>query len=289
MANFDYWNSALAGKPLPISEGDPQPGFYKLRVGKGQPYEPVAIWVGKDGQLRCKLGENMVDPNDYWTWCADKPVTKEDAKVAFETGRWPGDVDVPAAIGDNSGDLSLMDEIADYMETARSWGKEIDQKSVDKDTADKAANYATHLGTLTSKLDKERKEKVAPHLDAQREINGTYNPIIETAKDLVKSLKAITGVYLRAEDEKRQKELAALDIAKEEVARVKAGGQRGRRVGLRTVTKYECEDPEKVLAWAMEYWRDFMLARAQEIATEQMKKGGPDVPGMKRVETKEAV
>ena len=288
MANFDYWNSALAGKPLPISADHPQPGFYRMRRKKGGPYKPVAIWE-RGGELVMKCGEEMLDPVTNWTYCADKPVTKEDAKVAFETGSWPGDVDLPAAIGDNSGDLSLMDEIADYMETARSWGKGIDQKSVDKDTADKAANYATHLGTLTSKLDKERKDRVAPHLEAQREVNGQYNPIIEAAKDLVKSLKAITGVYLRAEDEKRRKELAATNIAQEEVAKVKAGGQRGRRVGLRTVVKFECEDPEKVLAWAMEHWRDFMFARAQEIAIEQMKKGDPDVPGMKRIETKEAV
>ena len=288
MANFDYWNSALAGKPLPISEGDPQPGFYKLRVGKGQPYEPVAIWVSKDGELRCKLGNNMVDPLDYWTWCADKPVTKEDAKVAFETGRWPGDVDLPAGIGDNSGDVSLMEEVADYMETARSWGKEIDQTSVDKDTADKAANYATHLGTLTSNLDKERKEKVAPHLEAQREVNGVYNPVIEEAKQLVKSLKAITGVYLRAEDEKRRKELAATNILQEEVARVKAGGQRGRRVGLRTVVRFEPEDSEKILAWALENRHDYMMAKAADLAEIAMK-NGEVVPGMKRVETKEAV
>lgn len=235
-----------------------------------------------------KCGEDMLDPVTNWTYCADKPVTKEDAKVAFNTGRWPGDVDVPAAIGDNSGDLSLMDEIADYMETARSWGKDIDQKNVDKDTADKAANYATHLGTLAGKLDKERKDKVAPHLEAQREVNGQYNPVIEEAKQLVKSLKAITGVYLRAEDEKRQKELAATNIAQEEVAKVKAGGQRGRRVGLRTVVKFEVEDAPTVLDWALDKKTELMISKAIDLAEIAMK-NGDTVPGMKRVETKEAV
>jgi hypothetical protein len=258
-----------------------------MRREKGGPYKPVAIWE-RGGELVMRCGEEMLDPLVNWTYCADKPVTKEDAKAAFETGRWPGDVDLPAGIGDNSGDLSLMDEVADYMETARSWGKEIDQKSVDKETADKAANYATHLGTLTSKLDKERKDKVAPHLEAQREVNGVYNPVIEEAKQLVKSLKAITGVWLRAEDEKRQKELAATNILQEEVARVKAGGQRGRRVGLRTVTDYVASDVGEVLKWALECRTDAMNQHALSLAKDAMK-SGEAVPGMKKVETKEAV
>lgn len=287
MTDLTYYKSALAGKPLPISADHPQAGYYRVRRGKDKPYEPVVIYP-KDGEMLCKVGHEFVEWTEVWNWCADKPVTKDDYRVAFETGSWPGDVEVSAAIGDNSGDVSLMDEVADYMETARSWGKGIDQKAVDKTIADMAANYASQLGTLAGKLDKERKEKIAPHLEAQREVNGIYNPIIEEAKSLVKSLKQITGVWLRAEDEKRRKELAATSIAQEEVERVKAGGQRGRRVGLRTVIKYEAEAEEQVLAWALAERHEDMLRRAIDLAEAAMK-GGASVPGMKRIETKEAV
>ena len=291
--DLTFYHNALNGSKEGFHADYPQLGWYKKRAFKDGPW--TLVWMRRSaetGDLVAQVGWKddlkFETPEEIWTFCMKNPVPKEDAREFYNTGRWPGDVDVPAAIGDNSGDLSLMDEVADYMETARSWGKEIDQKSVDKDTADKAANYATHLGTLTSKLDKERKDKVAPHLEAQREVNGVYNPVIEEAKQLVKSLKAITGVWLRAEDEKRQKELAATNILQEEVARVKAGGQRGRRVGLRTVTKYECEDDQAVLDWALKNCAAYMLDKAIDLATISMK-NGESVPGMKKVETKEAV
>ena len=291
--DFSFWQNALNGSREGFHADHPQLGWYKKRAERDGPW--TLVWMRiVDGKLQAQVGwkdsHKYDEPENIWTYCMKNPVTKEDAREFYNTGRWPGDVDLPAGIGDNSGDVSLMEEVADYMETARSWGKEIDQTSVDRDTADKAANYATHLGTLAGNLDKERKEKVAPHLEAQREVNGQYNPIIEEAKALVKSLKAITGVYLRAEDEKRRKELAATNILQEEVAKVKAGGQRGRRVGLRTVVKYEVEDADAVLRWAVTSKGviEQMQAYAAQLAEAHMK-NGHEVPGMKRVETKEAV
>lgn len=291
--DLTFYHNALNGSREGFHADHPQLGWYKKRAFKDGPW--TLVWMRRSaetGDLVAQVGWKddlkFETPEEIWTFCMKNPVAKEDAREFYNTGRWPGDVDVPAGIGDNSGDLSLMDEIADYMETARSWGKEIDQKSVDKDTADKAANYATHLGTLASKVDKERKDKVAPHLEAQREVNGQYNPVIEEAKTLVKSLKSITGIWLRAEEEKRAKELAALDIAKEEVAKVKAGGQRGRRVGLRTVTDYVASDVGEVLKWALECRTDAMSQYALSLAKDAMK-SGEAVPGMKKVERKEAV
>lgn len=285
---FEYYEQALAGKSPPISESDPQPGYYKLRVGKGQPYEPVAIWEKPDGTLTMRLGDLEVDPHDYWTWCADKPVTKEDAKIAFKTGVWPGDVPLPAAIGDNSGELTLDQEIKDYMETAQQWAQSADLKDVTKETADMAANYASHLGTLAGAFESKRKDLIRPHLDAQREINSYYNPILDEVKKAIKSLKKITGIWLQAEQEKHDKVAKDLDLAPAEAPRARAGGQRGRRVGLRTVVKCEVKDQDAVLAWALEHHKRDMIRRACELAEVAVKQG-QEVPGAERVETKEAV
>lgn len=285
--NFDYYNSALAGSPVEISADHPQPGYYRVRRGKGEAYQPVAIWATKDGELKCRVGKDVVDPLTIWTWCADKPVTKEDAKVAFQTGSWPGDVDVPAGIGDNSGDLSLMEEVADYIATCHEFQLEAGKVNPDKVIADRAANYATHLGTLASKLDGERKDKIAPLLEAQRAINGEYNPVIDDAKTVVKDLKQITAKFLVAEQQ-RLAELQKASEAEVIVPQVKAGGQRGRRVGLRTVVEFMAKDRKAILQWAIENRRGELEHYAIQLA-EKAAKGGEKIPGLEKIERKVAV
>lgn len=285
--SFKYYESALAGKPVQIHEDQPQPGYYKLRKDKNGAYLPVAIWVNKSGALMCRVGPKIEDAFKVWTWCADKPVAKADAKIAFETGSWPGDVDVPAAIGDNSGDLSLMEEAVDYMATCHEFQIEVEKVDPDKVIADRAANYATHLGNLTSKLDAERKEKIAPHLEAQRAINSEYNPVIDDLKTAVKNLKAITAKFLIAE-QKRLAELQKASEAEVVVPQVKAGGQRGKRVSLRTVVDFLAKDRSAILQWALENRRGEMETYALQLA-EKAAKGGDKIPGLEQVERKVAV
>jgi len=322
--NLSYYKAALRGEKPEIHADHPQPGYYKTRNGRGGEWLPVAIWE-KDGQLVCRVGKDMRDPLNVWTWCADKPVEIEAAKEAFRTGSWPGDVEVPASIGDNSGAVSIIDETTDYIGTAMAWLDKIGNVTSDQQV-DMAANYAAHIVKLKSKVDAERDTKVRPHIEAQREINGTYKPVIEQADDAAKTLKKATAPYLRAKQEKaeaearakyeaelaerRKAEELARKLAEEEAARnnvpveeveievelppapvmadtrVSAGGQRGRKVSLRTVVTWEIEDYDKVLA-AVAHHMD--VVAAVEKAARQLCKAGQLVPGMNRIETKEAV
>lgn len=208
---YQHWRDALAGKPVNLHDGAPQPGFYRMRNGKGGPYLPVAIWP-KDGALVARVGSEMRDPETIWTWCADKPVSKEDAKHAFETGSWPGDA---PTIGDNSksygeGFAGIEAEIADYLETcnqfladAKKWGG-IKTKA----DADRASNMADAIGKvkggLAKKADEMRDAEVRPHLEAQREINARYKPLIEAGEDMAKTLRGLSAVWTRAEQARLQ-------------------------------------------------------------------------------------
>ena len=112
--DFQPWRDRLAGKREGVDINTPEPGFYRIRAGKGGPWMPVAIWK-KDGQLVCRVGATMRDPAEIWSFC--HPVEKDAAKAAFETGKWPGDID----IGHNSGDLTLAEQIADTAEQAEAF------------------------------------------------------------------------------------------------------------------------------------------------------------------------
>lgn len=233
MDAYQHWRDALAGKPVNLHDGAPQPGFYKLRQGKGGPYLPVAIWP-KDGQLVARVADEMRDPEQIWTWCADKPVSKEDAKAAFETGKWPGDA---PTIGDNSrhygeGFEGIEAEIADYMELCQQFVADAKKAGgiKTKAEADKASNMADAIGKvrggLAKKADEMRDAEVRPHLEAQREINARYKPLIESGENMARTLRDLSTVWTRAE-QKRLQDIADAEAAKRRAeAEAKAKAER---------------------------------------------------------------
>lgn len=310
---FTWWRKALAGEPVEINEGDPQNGFYKMRKGRGGEWLPVAIFLNKDGRQIARVANEVKEPLDVWTWCAGNPVSNADAKHALETGSWPGDA---PTIGSNSGDVGPLELLKDYIETCQSWFASVGKIDTQK-KADQAANYATELARLKGEADKERATKVRPHLDAQNSINGEYNPPIKDADALVKQVKRASDAFLIAEKNRKEAEarakyeaeraaaeaerkrieterekqmredpIAALTSPEPELpfapppptpVKVQAGGQRGRKMGLRKFTVYDIEDYPAVVAWAAE--RAEVVEFIEKIARQAMK-AGEAVPGM---------
>lgn len=303
----------------------PQPGLYRVREFKDGPLVPMQVWLvdeegqvshtWRDGLTLCgtingeratvgKLGQR-------WTWA--HPVTKA-AKAHYDTeGHWPDDI---PKIGDNSGNLTPLEELNDYIEQAAAWlkGREIK----DEQTAHQAGNYIGKIAALRLKLDKERETKVRPHLEAQNQINGEYNPLIKAAKDLEIQLKRAMDWFAAAEKrrleaearakyEAEQKRIAE-ERAKQEAERaaylaanpiaqftepeperepelpmapepVKAsfGGAHGKRITLRTVTEYELVDYDAVVQFLKSNPK--VIELITQIAKAQVK-AGVQVPGV---------
>ena len=325
--DFQNWRDALAGKEAALHADLPNPGYYKLRNGKDGPWLPVAIWR-KDGSLVCRVACEMRDPLDVWTWAAKNPVSKDDAKHAFENGTWPGDV----AIGHNSGDMSLEDEIRDAVGQALDWLKVT--PIADKTTADMAANYRARLLDLSKKAEAEREAKVRPHIDAQKAINADYKPLVDSAKVAADTVRGKLSVYLAAEEDKARKAAAeaarienekrmaefqrqqaearaahaeamakaAADRANEppppmpeietpvfvapDPVKLQAGGQRGKKASLRTMTRYEMNDYAAALAHVREH--PDVIAAVEKVAFAQAR-AGATVPGVRSYEEKVAV
>lgn len=314
---FQHWRDALAGRDVEIHEDNPQSGYYKMRATKGGPWLPVAIWR-KNGELVCRVGSTVRDAHDIWTMAAKHPVAKDDAKAAFETGAWPGDV----SIGHNSGDLSLAEEISEARVQAMNWLAKTGV--IDRTTADMAANYRARLLDLSKRADAEREQKVRPHLDAQKAINAEFKPLVDGAKTDADTLRGALSKYLaaaetkaradadrkaREENDRRMAEwkrqqdeadrAAAESMANErpeeppapvfvapEPVKIQAGGQRGKKASLRTLTRYEIANYEAALAHVKEHAD--VRAAVEKVAFAQAR-AGAQVPGVISYEEKVAV
>jgi len=318
MDQWQWWRDALAGKNPPINVNEPQSGYFKTRAGKDGPWLPVAIWE-KDGEIVCRVADKVRDAHEIWTYCAGNPVAKDAAKHAFDTGLWPGDV---PTIGHNSGDLTLAEEISEARDQALQWLTTTG--IVDKTTADMAANYRAKLLDLSKKADTERDAKVRPHLEAQRKINAEYKPLVDDAKAAADKLRDALSKYLAAEEakaraeaerkarEENERRMAEFKRQQEEAAKaaaaapndepplpleapvfvapadvkVSAGGQRGKKAGLRTITRYDLADYEAALAHVKTH--PDVRAAVEKVAFAQAR-AGATVPGVRSFDEKVAV
>jgi hypothetical protein len=300
---YAYWKAKVRGEDatafiLPTMYSgtyeDPQPGAYKVRLAKGGPKVPMRIWLTKDGAATAVWSEGCgltgtIDGTplpakaiaERWIWA--EAVSKADLDHYNAHKLWPGE------IGHNSGDLTLAEKIKDAIENAPK-GNPTDKKS-----ADVASNYRDKLNALAKEADDERDAKVRPHLEAQRAINAEYKPLIDSAKKAADALRDGLTIWMR-EQEAKAKAKAIADAARkaaEEAAKahgmedvplplpeppkVQAGGQRGRKAGLRTVTRHEVDNYDAVL----EYLKDKPEFR-EMVATYAAKlmRAGENVTGM---------
>lgn len=318
---YQWWRLALAGKNPPISADHPQSGYYKTRLAKAGPYQPVAIWLNDAGEMVCRVGSETRKPLDVWTFCASNPVAKMDAKHAFEKGYFPGEV--PPSIGDNSGDLSLVDEINDVIVSATMWFRKTG--ITDQATKDMASNYRDKILKLRKRVDETSKAEKAPHEEKIDAIDAIYKPILANSKTTADALRDGMTKYMveeeakakakaaeaarienerRAAEWKRQQEEAARAAAEAkanepppppveapvfvapEPVKIQAGGQSGKKSSLRTLTKYRVFDYPLALEHAKNH--PDVMAAVEKVCIAQAR-AGATVPGTESYQEKMAV
>lgn len=313
-----HYQNNLAGKAVAIHDGHPQTGYYKMRNGKGGPWVPVAIWE-HEGVMVAVVGTGEPngrakrDPDDIWTYCAGNPVSKADAKYAFEHGKWQGDA---PTIGDNSREYpktyeGISAEFEDYAELVRQFLADVVKAGgiKDKVRADQASNMADAIGSvkggIAKRADELREEMVRPHLEAQREINGRFKPLIEEAKNLDSQLRRAAGAWAKAEQDRLQKiadenarfareaaEKAARKapsagpvIVPEIVAepvKVQVGGERGAKRSLKTRRVARVTDYAAALAHFAD--TDEVRMAVEKLAQRAVDAKMPTPPGVEVVE-----
>lgn len=241
---YGHWRAAQSGGSGPYlptyhaienHHENPQPGLYKLRPAKGADHVLAQIWLtDANGAVVHTWGDSLKLAGsingqpataeqiaDRWMWM--KPVSKADAAHYKATGNWPGDVpDTAPGAGHNVKDLSLAEQISEYAHMALGWLAKHGIK--DKTSADMAGNYRAKLLDFKKQADSAREEKVRPHLDAQREINAEFKPLVAEAEAAANQIRDALTVWMRAE----QARLEAEQRAKYEAERKAAEAERAR-------------------------------------------------------------
>jgi hypothetical protein len=93
-----WYLKAMAGENPPITH-EPQCGWFKRKMIKGGPWVPVTIYIigerdEETGELlgpevmKCLVNGREADPDDQWTYVADKPITITEYDYLFDLGAW---------------------------------------------------------------------------------------------------------------------------------------------------------------------------------------------------------
>lgn len=303
---YDFWRRRLAGEVIPIHDGEPQPGFYRLTWKTGES-QPVAYWFTKDGALRCRIGQDDVDEqtaNERWPWASKRPITHEVYKSVMAGNPWPDQHEAvirdransDAAPDDDSFE-ALKDRIEDLARDADALIKAGGAKS--QDAADRASDLANRLAELHKTADTARAKEKRPHDDAAKAVQAKWLPLLGTAEVYKRIKSAVITPFLVAEAKKqREAEEAARKAAAEaakagapvpEPAPVRAApkaGSGGRRsVALRTVKVITITDRAAVLKF---FENNEAITDTLQKLAEKVTAVGVNVPGVTVTEEQRA-
>lgn len=214
---WTYWQKALAignGRRLTKAEAgalgitsEPQTGFYRKRNKGGQDI-PVAIW-NNGGSMVAKIGPNMGDADDIWTWVCDWPISEEVYRAVAESGKAWGD-DPPVAEAKPGHNLPDDPHEALKMEFAAE--KELADKFLasaitTQEQADQAAVWSKRLKDIFNRADKLFREKKDPIVAAGKAVDEEYrwrNEADGYSTKLKRHLDAFLQKQLRKERKRQE-------------------------------------------------------------------------------------
>jgi hypothetical protein len=234
-----YWKAALAadkaGRPLPqIVADQPQVGFYYSKASRDGGKIPAVVFDDNNGDRVIRLGikaeYTIQDATARWTWVADRPVSKEDYVVAWETGTWADGSPTRAPDLPRGSNLPtdpferLQAEVDDKLEQAKSLLESLAAKTAEKVDADKARHIQAELLKHKKAAEDMHEIEKAPHLEACRDVDKKFafrKAIEETAKRLrtvFENWMAAEERRLKAEAQKKfEAERAAAEAERQRV------------------------------------------------------------------------
>jgi len=227
---YQFWQESLDGLKPKMFVDDPRLGFYRRGVyerdAKGNNrrvgWTPVAIFmvgdvmtarVGSEADGRDVTGDAL---NELWSYVAANAISEGMYREVARHGKpWPDAHDptknkpmvVDGLISEPSsmlpGHITYVanpeQQLIAEINQAKAGVSQYDKIDSDE-MAGRALSLKNEITTLAGKLDKIREGLVRPHVDAQAEINGKYNPIIKDAKAQTVLLRDRCGAW---EDFKR--------------------------------------------------------------------------------------
>lgn len=215
--DYAYWTNALAGTLGPVSDGDPQCGFYRRRLFKDGPFVPVAIWRGEDGAFVALVDGKTAYAADIWTWVCDKPITEAEYHKVMAGEGWsdePRAASVPSNIPADPFEALKIEFAAEQEVAAELLAKPVTEQN----HADQIAVLTKRLSSIKSKATSLHKTEKHPSLDESRRIDTKWRDLKEEPDTLTKKLKRHLDAYLNELD-RQEKERQR--IAREEADRIR--------------------------------------------------------------------
>lgn len=234
-SDFTWHTNALAGNRGPISADEPMHGWYRQKRKDGL-FEPVAYWLdSQTGELRCHInGRAPQDPlraYELWPYASRYPVTAEAYWHRMDTDEW-ADNDAGAAAAAKGPTIDPATDPVGSMsaeiEAARAGLA--GYKAIDSDEqAARAQTLRSALTTLSGKADKARTAEKEPHLQAGRDVDAKWQPLVKLAKEGADDLRTALGAWEDLKREAARKAQAEADrIAREHAEAARKAEEAGK-------------------------------------------------------------
>jgi hypothetical protein len=320
---YSQYRDMLAGRDVPIHEDVPYAGRYALK--RGNVRVPVAIGPDASGELVAIVDGKQVDPLSIWVSCAKHPVTQEAYKHRKQHGHWP-DEPPPVARSNMPSDPfeALKAEVADKQAQADELlTKHATIK--DQIVCNLFRNLQAQLLALNKRADGMHAEEKRPILDAGTACDEKFR-FRAASKVLSDRLRSRFETFLKEEERRQQAaaeakhraererveaerkrleeeraklmrddpiaaitsdepELPELPLEPEQV-KVQAGGDFGRRAGLKSVWVPVLTDYKSALAHFADNAKVKELI--QKLAEQAVKAGARELPGFEVKEDRRA-
>lgn len=285
---YKFWREALAGNKPQMSEGSPEPGFYrwpkKAAYGARKTFKAVAYWRDADGNMQCAIDDKDAEiqyGTDIWISVGAHPVSYEDYQGYITTGKWHDEHEL-VAMGSNQppDDDSYEGLKAAIDDLAREANKLLVANKVAETQAeaDQLSNLADRLAELGKRAEDKRKAEKKPHDDAAEAVQAKWKPVVIMA-EAYKALKNRLIMPFLAAQEKAarilREEAVATGEPMPEITKPRAG-TRGRAMSVRSTKKAKVIDRNAVL----EFFRENeMISTSLQILADRAIQAGVSVPG----------
>lgn len=271
---FRYWELALAGRadlwhgPDPIMHPEPQFGYWKARTRDGK-WEPVVIMPCYDDTTKKKAIRGAhrvtVPAEDAWTYCAANPVSYEDYKIAYETGKFPGEISLPGPghnlPQDERGEW-VRYHIIDITGKVEKAMRGIAPADLSQVTANELANHMKLLLSLHKEGEGIVKANCEPWVAAQKAEKELWSGALNAARDTVVAIRAKLGGYLKHHPE------------------AKLGGQFGARTGKKDKWIAVITDPVAFASYCAENRQEKVMEVLQQRANVEARGDREPMPGV---------
>ncbi len=218
--DYSYWQNALAGTFGPVHDSDPQLGFYRKRTGKAAGYVPVAIWE-QGGNVLALVDGKEADAAAIWSYVCQYPILEEWYRARMEGQPWPDEsAAVTASLAHDTSTNNPPTDEAEILKgqiDAASAGVAEYTEIKDDETASKAQSLRSRLLELSGAADKKRETLKKPHLEAGKEIDAKFQPMVKAAKAAADLIRDALGAH-----ETRKAREAERIRREQEEARIKA-------------------------------------------------------------------